>query len=339
MHQFPPLPFSRMGEADVREEVLAPLVRLLGYRTGTKFDVIREQSLRYPKVFLGRKNPKRDAELRGKADYILEVAGHARWVLEAKAPGVEIDIDSIEQAWTYANHAEVRAVYFALCNGSELKVFATQAAPSVGAFLTVAYEELEKKFPQIENVLGPNAIGRDFPHQLAVVGQPLGPGLRAFARVASGMIVYQKSTLPQPMLSQMQVAIVDGAVERDEQGHLVAYLRTQSPLRSFQELNESLGLDGFEMTSTQTEISLDPANPTEFLYQAVVTLPEGCESLDTATWKKVKLPYTMQFEVISRAIGSLTDQTFRGRFISEMRILNNALPPVVTEGEFFVRLA
>ena len=126
MPHFPPLPFVRMGEADVREEVLAPLVRLLGYRTGTKFDIIRKQSLRYPKVFLGRKNPTKDAELRGKADYLLEVAGRARWVLEAKAPGIEIDIDSIEQAWTYANHADVRVVYFALCNGLELQVFATQ---------------------------------------------------------------------------------------------------------------------------------------------------------------------------------------------------------------------
>ena len=305
MPHFPPLPFTRMGEADVREEVLAPLVRLLGYRTGTEFDVIREQSLRYPKVFLGRKNPTKDAELRGKADYILEVAGHARWVLEAKAPGVEIDIDSIEQAWTYANHAEVRAVYFALCNGLELKVFATQSAPSVGAFLTVPYEELEHRLPQLENVLGPNALRRDFPDQLALVGQPLGPGLRAFARVASGMIMYQKSTLPQPMLSQMQIAIVDGAVERDEKGQLVAYLRTQSPLRSFQELNESLGLDGFEMSSRDTEISLDPSRPTEFAYRASVTLPEGSESLDTNTWKKVKLPITMHCDVTARQPATL----------------------------------
>ena len=339
MSQFPPLPFSRMGEADVREEVLAPLVRLLGYRTGTEFDVIREQSLRYPKVFLGRKNPTKDAELRGKADYILEVVGHARWVLEAKAPGVEIDIDSVEQAWTYANHAEVRAVYFALCNGFELKVFATQSAPSVGAFLTVPYEELEQRLPQLEGVLGPNALKRDFPNQLVLVGQPLGPGLRAFARVASGIIMYQKSSLPQPFLSQMQIAIVDGAVERDEQGKLVAYLRTQSPLRSFQELNESLGLDRFEMSSNDTKISLDHGRPTEFVYRASVTLPEGSETLDTNTWMKVKLPITMHFNVTALATGFLKDQTFSGRFVSETRSVNIDFPPVVLEGEFYVRLA
>jgi len=328
-----------MGEADVREEVLAPLVRLLGYRTGTEFDVIREQSLRYPKVFLGRKNPTRDGELRGKADYILEVSGHARWVLEAKAPGVEINIDAIEQAWTYANHAEVRAAYFALCNGAELQVFATQTAPSVGAFLTVPYEELESKLPQLENILGPNALKRDFPDQLALLGQPLGPGLRAFARIASGMITYEKSSLPQPMLSQMQIAIVGGAVERDELGQLIAYLQTQSPLRSFQEFNESLGLDRFEMRSNDKEVSMDADHPTEFAYRASVSLPEGSESLDATTWKKVRLPYTVHCEVVSHASGHLIDQTFRGRFVSEMRMVNIPALPVVLEGKFYVRLA
>lgn len=333
MQQFIPLPFDRMGEADVREEVLAPLVRPLGYRTGTKFDVIREQSLRYPKIFLGRKNPKKDAALRGKADYILEVSGHARWVLEAKSPGVDIDIDSVEQAWTYANHAEVRAVYFALCNGRELKVFATQSAPSAGAFLTIPYEALDEQLLRIESVLGPSAIQRDFP------GRPLGPGLRAFARIASGMIVYQKSTLPQPMLSQMQIAIVDGALERDENGGLLAYLCTQAPLRSFQELNEKLGLDGFEMKSTDTEVSIDPDHPTEFVYGRTVTFPEGVETLDTTTWQVIKMPMTMHCAVTASATGYLKDQTFHGRFMSKLRITNIEFPTVVLEGEFHVRLA
>ena len=137
----------------------------------------------------------------------------------------------------------------------------------------------------------------------------------------------------------MQIAIVDGAVERDEQGKLVAYLRTQSPLRSFQELNESLGLDRFEMSSNDTKISLDHGRPTEFVYRASVTLPEGSETLDTNTWMKVKLPITMHFNVTALATGFLKDQTFSGRFVSETRSVNIDFPPVVLEGEFYVRLA
>ena len=296
-----------MGETDVREEILAPLVQILGYRTGTQFDVVREQSLRYPKIFLGRKNPTRDMPLRGKADYILEVTGHARWVLEAKAPGVDIDIDAIEQAWTYANHAEVRAVYFAICNGRELKVFATQSAPSTGAFLTVPYESLSEQLPQIQNILGPTAIQTDFPGQQYVTGHPLGPGLRAIARIASGTITYKKSSFPLPMLSQMQIAIVDGSLERDEDGFLLAYLRTQAPLRFFQELNERLGLESFEMKSLATQVSTDPDNPTVLVYSRTITFPEGSELLDTTTWEVVKTPAALPCNAKAQAVGYLKD--------------------------------
>jgi len=339
MSNFLPLPFDRMGEADVREEVLAPLIRQLGYRTGTEYDIVREQSLRYPKVFLGRKNPSKDPLLRGKADYILEVSGHARWVLEAKAPGVPIDIDAIEQAWTYANHAEVRAVYFALCNGHEIQVFATQSAPKVGPFKTVGYGQFDVKLAQLANILGPNAIKRDFPHQRELVGKPLGPGLRAFARVSSGTISYVDSSLAHPMLTQMQMSITEGAIERAENGGLLAFLKTQAPLRSLQDLNERMGLNQFEMVSSDTEVSLDSDCPTTFEYQGATTFPEGSELLDTTTWKMIKLPMAMQFAVRALASGYLSNQVFTGQFVSEMRIINVLeVPPVLLAGKFVVRL-
>ena len=90
MANFPPLPFDELNEADVREEILAPLLRALGYRSGTDANVIREQSLRYPRIFLGRKDAAKDPELRSKADYILEVKRLVRWVIEAKAPSAAI---------------------------------------------------------------------------------------------------------------------------------------------------------------------------------------------------------------------------------------------------------
>ena len=109
MPAFPQLDFDQFNEADVREEVIAPLLRELGYRSGTEHDVIREQLLRYPRQVLGRKDRSKDPELRGKADYILEANHRIRWVIEAKAPGTSLTDDHIEQAWTYANHAEVQA--------------------------------------------------------------------------------------------------------------------------------------------------------------------------------------------------------------------------------------
>ncbi len=169
---FEPLKFEELNETDIREEVLAPLVRTLGYRSGTSHNVIREQSLRYPRAFLGRKDVKKDPLLRGKADYILEANGKVRWVIEAKAPDVEINIDSIEQAWSYANHAEVRAVYFVLSNGKILQIFQTNQGPNSGPIFSVTYEALEQKLSNIKNILSPEAILRDHP-EIAPVTLPL----------------------------------------------------------------------------------------------------------------------------------------------------------------------
>ena len=82
--------FKRMSERDVRGSVLALFLRELGYRHSTN-TIITEQTLKYPKLSLGRKKTS-DPELRGKADYILEVDGRRRWVLEAKADASTIPV-------------------------------------------------------------------------------------------------------------------------------------------------------------------------------------------------------------------------------------------------------
>jgi len=88
-------------------------------------------------VYLGRKDSKKDPVLRGKADYILEAGGEVRWVIEGKAPSCAIDADEIEQAWTYANHPEVRAVYFSLCNGKRLSVYQTNRGAESPPILSI----------------------------------------------------------------------------------------------------------------------------------------------------------------------------------------------------------
>ena len=52
--EFPIYNFDSMGETDVREEVIAPLLRYLGYRSGTLNNIIREQHLSYPPSITGQ---------------------------------------------------------------------------------------------------------------------------------------------------------------------------------------------------------------------------------------------------------------------------------------------
>ena len=165
MPEFPHLEFEKLNEAAVREQVISPFLQHLGYRSCTQYDIIYERLLRYPRASLGRKNPERDPPLRGSADYILEINGLIRWVIEAKPP-VPITIDDIQQAWTYANHPEVRAVYFVLCNGQMMEVLYTQHGPSVPAILSVSYEQLANQWGKIADRLSPRALLRDFQCQI-----------------------------------------------------------------------------------------------------------------------------------------------------------------------------
>lgn len=333
-----PLSFERLNETDIREEVIAPLLRRLGYSSGTTYDIIREQSLRYPLLSLGRKDPKKDPELRGKADYIMEVEKRLRWVVEAKAPQVEIGIDEIEQAWSYANHPEVRAIYFVLCNGRTLSVYRTAHGPQAETVLSLTYDRFDQDIQLLENLLGPAALMRDFPLIELDVGIPVALGLRSLARITNGVIRYQKNSLDLAVLSELQTGIRDGAVERDESGRLIAYLKTAGPSRSLQELNERLGLSTFEMTSEDTQLSSDPARPTAFVYHNRVTLPAGERILDLSTWKEVQLQMNITCDVHAEARGTYRDRTFSGAFATRMQYQGSG-PVVTMSGTFEVHLA
>lgn len=312
-------PFERFNEADVREEIITPLLHRLGFRAGTENDIIRELSLRYPREYIGRKNPKRDPVLRGKADYILEAKGRVRWVIDAKAPNVPIDTDAIEQIFTYANHAEVRAVYFAVCNGRTFKVFRTSDAPAHSAVLSVD-GDVSASFEQLATILSPEALIRDFPALPMDTKPPIAPGLRSIARVTNGLVQYERSNVDVPHLREMIVTFRDGALQRDESGNLVAFLNATVPFISLQKLNERLGLDRFEMTSSDSKLSTDPRVPTTFIYRNSIILPAGEEVLNVANWQMTKLPMNITVDIEAIAQGVYKEQRFSGEFRSLYRV-------------------
>ena len=319
---FEPISFQNLNEADVREEILAPLIRRLGYRSGTEHNVIREQSLRYPRAFIGRKDSKKDPILRGVADYILEAGSAVRWVIEAKAPDVEIDIDTIEQAFTYANHPEVRAVYFALSNGKKLIVFQTNRGPESDPILSITYDQLYSQYQSISSLLSPISILRDHQEIEADLGNPIGDGLRSVVRITNGIISYHGSSVNIPALREMQIGISSGAVERDENNHLVAYLTTVAPTRSMQNLNQRLGLTSFEMYSQDSYISSAPFVPTVFRGDQTITLPAGESLLDINSWQEVQLPINITCRVLTEASGHLENNRFFGSFSPSMHYQN-----------------
>lgn len=335
--EFPDYKFASMGETDVREEIVAPLLRHLGYRSSTINDIVREQNLKYPNLQLGRRKPT-DPPLRGKADYICIAGGLVKWVIEAKAPGESLDELVVEQAWSYAMHPQIAAVYFVLTNGHEFRFYQTNRGADAKPFFQCSHAELQDKLTAIENLLSPAAVLRDHPAHRIDTGKPIGPGLRSIVRVTSGRIHYSKLSAPVPLLQEMIMTVTNGSVERAEDGSLTAHLWSLVPFQSLQKLNEQLGLDQMKLTSTSTAVSSDPLLPTVFEGLSRSILPKGIVILNLLDGTNTEMPMNMTTIARTRAVGYLKDSTFSGDFFASITYVE-AGHELTLEGLFDLQLA
>jgi hypothetical protein len=111
-------------EADIREEYLAPIIALLGYRRDSDYQVLREDTFKLSPLFVmfGRQ--------RYDLDYRFVIWKQGFWLLEAKpgqcadpaTPPVLTDED-VGQAFSYALHPSIDAPYFAISNGWQTQLY------------------------------------------------------------------------------------------------------------------------------------------------------------------------------------------------------------------------
>ncbi len=117
--------FSQLDSPDfkedsVREELILPLLKALGYGSGLPGQIRRAKKLTHPVVRTGSGR----RQITSFPDYILLMDSRPRFILDAKAPNEKIDSGTnVEQAFFYAIHPDVRCDLYALCNGRELAVF------------------------------------------------------------------------------------------------------------------------------------------------------------------------------------------------------------------------
>src|ERR1035437_1435053 len=104
-------------EDAVREEIITPILKALGYAVSGPNRIIRSRKLLHPFVSIGSARK----EIFIIPDYLMEVSNKNAWIMEAKAPTEEI-VKSVhvEQAYSYAIHNEIRVNYFVLCNGKSI---------------------------------------------------------------------------------------------------------------------------------------------------------------------------------------------------------------------------
>lgn len=110
-------------EDSIREEIIVPIIKNLGYSANIPNQIIRSRKLLHPFVSIGSIRKK----IHIIPDYLFEVNGKPAWILDAKSPTEDITKSKhVEQAYSYAIHSEVRTNLFALCNGREFALFDIQ---------------------------------------------------------------------------------------------------------------------------------------------------------------------------------------------------------------------
>ena len=89
-------------EDSVREVLLVPLLSSLGFTEKEPYRIIRSRPINHPYVYIG--TAKKNITII--PDYLLQRDGENAWVLDAKAPGENINSGkNVEQAYSYAIHA------------------------------------------------------------------------------------------------------------------------------------------------------------------------------------------------------------------------------------------
>lgn len=143
---------SNFKEDSVREVIIRPLLKALGYRDSGSNRVFRSKSLSDPYVNIGSKRLK----IRMIPDYILEVDGKYAWVLDAKSPSEQVVTqEHVEQIYSYSIHPDVRVNFYALCNGREFILFQIGRRDAV---LYFQLSDLEQHWSEFARLLSPESF-------------------------------------------------------------------------------------------------------------------------------------------------------------------------------------
>lgn len=175
-------------EDAVREELISPLLKQLGYKAYGHNRIHYSKTLEHPFVKIGSQR----RNINVIPDYLFEVDGKYTWVLDAK--GLEENIltgENIEQIYSYAIHPDIKADIFALCNGKEFIAFDKEQQKPL---LFFQLSEIDKHWEAIENLLSPDKFV-----EKQILSEPL-PQKR------QPVFSYTDLKLPKPISPKKQAA-------------------------------------------------------------------------------------------------------------------------------------
>lgn len=287
------------NEAEIRFHVVDPVIRLLGYPGAENTYLILEEKLDYPYLHIGRRS-KKDLPL-GFADYRAGIKGaRGSFVVEAKAGNVRISAKEVEQAHSYAAHAQVGANYFVLCNGHSLSVYETLSGHNAAPIVELQLANLNARFHEVENLLSPSSLERNcrvkYDRKLK-----LAECLGSSARVRAGRYLLSdhdvrimvngqdcthlvRQSIPQFAQAESQLELLktafemrvsDGFAERGDDGKIVAHVEFTGVTVHNQMAMAIMGIDKATFATADQFLSVNSHSPTIFESLTDFTVSRG----------------------------------------------------------------
>ncbi len=143
-------------EDSVREEIIAPILKELGYSAFGVNKIIRSQNLKHPYIYFGTKKE----SIHIIPDYLLKIENKNVLIIDAKSPHEEIlKGKNPEQAYSYAIHKEIRVDKYALCNGTEFVIYDVN---QIEPIFYSRIDELEKNWNEFYKIISPLGFTKPF---------------------------------------------------------------------------------------------------------------------------------------------------------------------------------
>jgi hypothetical protein len=344
------------NEADVREDIAVPFLRALGYARGTENDIEREHFLRYEALQLGRKKSN-DLPLGGKADYLLTVAGAGRWILETKPPDEKVDLDTIDQAISYARHPEVCGHYAAILNGRRFVLFDRSRSSNDSPLIDIQVTTGEVLAQTLESLLSPTAIRRDCGPPKADLSKGLAKGFRSAVEILGGEITHVDNRwdipayLPQQVREAVEAStqklhgyistVKGGKIWRDDDSRIRAQLKWNLPHEELISFMQASKFEDFEYVCLDSTISDDQEKPSIFEVLGAFRLEAGQRIFNVLRWNSQVMQMPLETTILCQATGFLKDDSFAGVAVMQQVMRVSTIPDPITfhsEMKFSVRV-
>lgn len=288
------------NEAEVRFHFIDPLMRKLGYPGGEDVFFKLEEKLEYPYFHIGRKSEKKDQPL-GFPDYRAGLKGRrGSFIVEAKSQKAGLSVADVEQAHSYAAHAQVGANYFVLCDGIKIQIFETLSGHQKKPLVDMQVSEIEGHYHEIENILSPENLRKNCQVEYDK-SLKLCDGMGSSAIIRAGIYEMDdwdyriliggndvtemiKASVPQiaqvdqdfdMLKNDFELRVSDGAAGRDEEGRIHANVTFQGATKNNAEAMRLLGIQSMAFSTRDKFLSTDPQAPTVFESTAEFSIDKG----------------------------------------------------------------